>query len=185
MRYRCYAINPTSRKPAAPAMFPVNTSRIPSCLLPCSSSPVHRETLSSAACAWSRSLSPQRSSRLPLFGRRCFRNEGACEFGTEVIRTSGAPKRRETERQAHGTFLHSRLGRPRRPGHRCNLLRERGKDIASVFVFALILDVIYQVISLHTVYPGGRSSACGHCAGNRPVSASAFSHQLSDPKANE
>jgi hypothetical protein len=38
--------------------------------------------------------------------------------------------------------------------HRCNLLRERGKDIASVFVFALILDVIYQLIALHTVYPG-------------------------------
>jgi hypothetical protein len=38
--------------------------------------------------------------------------------------------------------------------HRCNLLRERGKDIASVFVFALIMDVIYQLIALHTVYPG-------------------------------
>jgi hypothetical protein len=38
--------------------------------------------------------------------------------------------------------------------HRCDLLRERGKDIASVFVFALILDVIYQLIALHTVYPG-------------------------------
>jgi hypothetical protein len=31
--------------------------------------------------------------------------------------------------------------------HRCNLLRERGKEIASVFVFALILDVIYQLIA--------------------------------------
>jgi hypothetical protein len=37
---------------------------------------------------------------------------------------------------------------------RCDLLRARGKDIASVFVFALILDVIYQLIALHTVYPG-------------------------------
>jgi hypothetical protein len=107
---------------------------------------------------------------------------------TEVIRTSGAPKR--SERNAHGTFLHSRLGRPRRPecrsdalpvnspagngghtwysrrvagarqnkssysNHRCNLPRARAKDIASVFVFALILDVIYQLIALHTVYPG-------------------------------
>jgi hypothetical protein len=35
--------------------------------------------------------------------------------------------------------------------HRCDLLRARGKDIASVFVFALILDVIYQLIAF---YPG-------------------------------
>src|SRR4029453_14538635 len=38
--------------------------------------------------------------------------------------------------------------------HRCNFLRKSGKDTASVFVFALILDVIYQLIALHTVYPG-------------------------------
>ena len=38
--------------------------------------------------------------------------------------------------------------------HRCNLLRERAKDIAGVFIFALMLDVIYQLIALHTFYPG-------------------------------
>jgi hypothetical protein len=37
---------------------------------------------------------------------------------------------------------------------RCNLRRKRGKDVASVFVCAVILDVIYQLIVLHTVYPG-------------------------------
>ena len=40
------------------------------------------------------------------------------------------------------------------PGHRRVMLREGWKDIAKVFVAALVLDVAYQVIRLNTVYPG-------------------------------
>ena len=38
--------------------------------------------------------------------------------------------------------------------HRRALLREGWKDVAKVFVAAMILDAIYQVIALHKVYPG-------------------------------
>lgn len=37
--------------------------------------------------------------------------------------------------------------------HRRELIRESWKDIARVFFFALILDVIYQLIELHMIYP--------------------------------
>ena len=37
--------------------------------------------------------------------------------------------------------------------HRGQLLRQAWKDIAKLFVAAVLLDVIYQVIELHTVYP--------------------------------
>jgi hypothetical protein len=37
---------------------------------------------------------------------------------------------------------------------RTNLLGSGMKDIAGVLVFALILDLIYQLIALHTVYLG-------------------------------
>ena len=37
--------------------------------------------------------------------------------------------------------------------HQRELIRESWRDIARVFFFALILDVIYQLIELHTVYP--------------------------------
>ena len=39
-------------------------------------------------------------------------------------------------------------------GHRRELLGQGWKDIAKVFVAAVILDVIYQFIALHTVYLG-------------------------------
>ena len=38
--------------------------------------------------------------------------------------------------------------------HRRQLLRQGWKDIAKVFAAALALDVVYQIIALHTVYPG-------------------------------
>ena len=38
-------------------------------------------------------------------------------------------------------------------GHRRDLLRQGWKDIAKIFVAALILDVIYQLVALHTVHP--------------------------------
>ena len=40
-----------------------------------------------------------------------------------------------------------------RSTHQRELIRESWRDIARVFFFALILDVIYQLIELHTVYP--------------------------------
>ena len=40
------------------------------------------------------------------------------------------------------------------PDLRRDLLRQAWKDIGKVFVAAVVLDVIYQVIALHTIYPG-------------------------------
>jgi hypothetical protein len=40
------------------------------------------------------------------------------------------------------------------PAHRQYLLRQGWQDVGRVFLLALVLDVIYQVIVLHWVYPG-------------------------------
>ena len=40
------------------------------------------------------------------------------------------------------------------PNHRRELLQEGWKDISKIFIVAIILDVVYQVIVLRTVYPG-------------------------------
>ena len=54
----------------------------------------------------------------------------------------------------------ARLGRPlyawtilTDPPHRLEFLKKGWKDIAKVFVLAFVLDVIYQVIEIHWVYP--------------------------------
>lgn len=39
-------------------------------------------------------------------------------------------------------------------GHRRDLLRDAWKDFGKVFVVGVILDVVYQLIVLHMVYPG-------------------------------
>jgi hypothetical protein len=39
------------------------------------------------------------------------------------------------------------------PGHRRGLAREGWKDVGTVFVVGLVLDVIYQLIALRWVYP--------------------------------
>lgn len=39
-------------------------------------------------------------------------------------------------------------------GARRSLLREGWKDITRIFVLAVAIDVVYQVIVFHTVYPG-------------------------------
>jgi hypothetical protein len=39
------------------------------------------------------------------------------------------------------------------PTHRLFLLRQGWKDVSKIFLVALALDVIYQVIVLHWVYP--------------------------------
>lgn len=39
-------------------------------------------------------------------------------------------------------------------GHRSEMLRDGWKDIGKVFILAVVLDVVYQVIVLGFVYPG-------------------------------
>lgn len=40
------------------------------------------------------------------------------------------------------------------PAHRRDMIRDGWKSVGKVFVLALILDVVYQVIVLRFVYPG-------------------------------
>lgn len=39
------------------------------------------------------------------------------------------------------------------PDHRGTLLREGWKDVGKVFVIAMVLDVVYQVIAIHKIRP--------------------------------
>ena len=40
------------------------------------------------------------------------------------------------------------------PGHRRDMLRDGWKSVGKVFVFALVLDVVYQLVVLRFFYPG-------------------------------
>ena len=40
------------------------------------------------------------------------------------------------------------------PGHRRDMLRDGWKSVGKVFVLALLLDMVYQVMVLRFVYPG-------------------------------
>lgn len=40
------------------------------------------------------------------------------------------------------------------PEHRRDMLRDGWKSVGKVFVLAMVLDVVYQLIVLETVYPG-------------------------------
>ena len=40
------------------------------------------------------------------------------------------------------------------PAHRRAMFKDGWKDVGKIFTLAFVLDVIYQVIVLHTVYPG-------------------------------
>jgi hypothetical protein len=40
------------------------------------------------------------------------------------------------------------------PGQRAELLRQGWKSVGKVFLLALVLDGIYQIIALHFIYPG-------------------------------
>jgi hypothetical protein len=40
------------------------------------------------------------------------------------------------------------------PPERAAMLKEAWKRIGKVFILALVLDAVYQLIELHTVYPG-------------------------------
>ena len=40
------------------------------------------------------------------------------------------------------------------PDHRAYLLQQGWKDVGRVFVLALLMDVIYQLLVLHWIYPG-------------------------------
>ena len=40
------------------------------------------------------------------------------------------------------------------PAHRADLMESGWKSVGKVFILALVLDVIYQIIAEHFVYPG-------------------------------
>lgn len=40
------------------------------------------------------------------------------------------------------------------PSHRADMLKDGWKSVGKVFVLALILDVVYQIIVMRFVYPG-------------------------------
>jgi hypothetical protein len=40
------------------------------------------------------------------------------------------------------------------PEHRIDMLKDGWKSVGKVFMLAMVLDVVFQVIALHTVYPG-------------------------------
>ena len=40
------------------------------------------------------------------------------------------------------------------PAHRAEMLESGWKSVGKVFILALVLDVIYQIIAEHFVYPG-------------------------------
>jgi len=40
------------------------------------------------------------------------------------------------------------------PGHRVDMLTDGWKGVGKVFILAFVLDVVYQIIALHFVYPG-------------------------------
>ena len=57
-------------------------------------------------------------------------------------------------RDAKGDKVPFLLGLFKFKGHRKDLLLEGWKDVGKVFIIAIIIDVIYQLIELKTVYPG-------------------------------
>ena len=57
-------------------------------------------------------------------------------------------------RDAKGDKVPFLLGLFKFKGHRKDLLFEGWKDVGKVFIIAIIIDVIYQLIELKTVYPG-------------------------------
>jgi hypothetical protein len=40
------------------------------------------------------------------------------------------------------------------PGQRRELLREGWKDVAKIFIIAVIIDVVYQIVAQRWIYPG-------------------------------
>ena len=40
------------------------------------------------------------------------------------------------------------------PAHRAEMLKDGWKNVGKVFVLALVLDVVYQIIEMRFVYPG-------------------------------
>ena len=40
------------------------------------------------------------------------------------------------------------------PGERAEMVKDGWKSVGKVFILAIVLDIIYQLIVLHTVYPG-------------------------------
>jgi hypothetical protein len=40
------------------------------------------------------------------------------------------------------------------PGQRADMIKDGWKSVGKVFILAIVLDVVYQIIVLHFVYPG-------------------------------
>jgi hypothetical protein len=89
--------------------------------------------------------------------------------GTQLIaRVSGPMKFRLVLQPAMATFFaiksglaDAKAGRPpyfwalcTDPGQRKSLIKDGWKHVGRVFIFAIVMDVIYQLIELHFVYPG-------------------------------
>ena len=49
------------------------------------------------------------------------------------------------------TYLWAVLGNPK---HRLELLKDGWKRVGKIFIFAVILDIAYQIIVLHWIFPG-------------------------------
>ncbi|MEI8185849.1 MAG: hypothetical protein WCG19_04035 [Chlorobiaceae bacterium] len=49
------------------------------------------------------------------------------------------------------TYLWAVMGNPK---HRLELLKDGWKRVGKIFIFAVILDIAYQIIVLHWIFPG-------------------------------
>ncbi len=88
-------------------------------------------------------------------------------FGDLTGRVGGPMSMRFILQPAMATFFairaglkDARAGRPAyfwtilsNPAHRQDLLRDGWKDVAKVFVMALVLDTLYQIIQLRWIHP--------------------------------
>ena len=95
-------------------------------------------------------------------------DELIARFADELVGRVGGPMSvRFILQPAIATFLavraglrDARAGRPAylwtilsNPSHRQDLLRNGWKDVAKVFVMAVVLDVLYQIIQLRWIHP--------------------------------
>lgn len=89
-------------------------------------------------------------------------------FGDLVDRVSGPMKFRLVLQPLMAAFFairsglrDAKAGKPpyfwslvSEPAHRADMIKDGWKSIGRVFVLALVLDVVYQIIAEHFVYPG-------------------------------
>ena len=93
--------------------------------------------------------------------------DAASQFGMvdgRTADTSGVQKWAQGEQASQRDFQRrrdAREGKPpyfwallNEPEHRREMLRDGWKSVGKVFLLAMVLDVVYQLIVLETVYPG-------------------------------